>query len=86
MKLISEKLAGRALGFLIAYTALSSVVRAASKLFWCNEVITVALARLPKTLWTKLTAASIANSTASTGGGALEQNSSLKPCVRFQYR
>src|SRR5437016_2621746 len=47
MTIMSEKLTSRGLVLLIAYTAFSGVVRASSKTFWCDEVITVALARLP---------------------------------------
>jgi hypothetical protein len=46
MTLIGEKWARGILVLLISYTALSGVVRAANRLFWCNEVITVSLARL----------------------------------------
>ena len=47
MTLDSEKLATRGLALLIAYAAISSLVRSIGKLFWCDEVITVGLARLP---------------------------------------
>lgn len=43
----TDKLANGGLVLLIAYAAFSSVIRAASKSFWCDEVITVGLARLP---------------------------------------
>jgi hypothetical protein len=46
MTLIGEKWARRILVLLISYTALNGVVRAASRLFWCDEVITVSLTRL----------------------------------------
>jgi hypothetical protein len=42
-----ERLATCAVGFLIAYAGLASVFRAARRLFSCDEVVTVALARLP---------------------------------------
>jgi hypothetical protein len=56
MQLDTEKLANRALVLLIAYTAFSGVCRAALKPFWCDEVITVGLARLPTlgTIWDAL--------------------------------
>ena len=47
MTLSTEKLASRGLGLLIAYTALSGVIRATVKPFWCDEVITMAMVRLP---------------------------------------
>jgi len=42
----SDKLANGGLVLLIAYAAFSSVIRAAFKAFWCDEVITVGLSRL----------------------------------------
>jgi hypothetical protein len=50
MRLETEKLANAGLVLLIAYTAVSGVCRAALKRFWCDEVITVSLARLPTLL------------------------------------
>jgi hypothetical protein len=47
MTVNTDKLANGGLVLLIAYAAFSSVIRAASKAFWCDEVITVGLARLP---------------------------------------
>jgi len=49
MKWDDEKLAIRGLVFLVAYAAVRSVVCAASRPFWYDELCTVAIARLPTT-------------------------------------
>jgi Dolichyl-phosphate-mannose-protein mannosyltransferase len=47
MKWDGEKLATRGLPFLVAYAAIRSIVCAASKPFWYDELCTVAIARQP---------------------------------------
>jgi hypothetical protein len=47
MGLNTQKIPNRAAILLIAYVALSGVIRARTKPFWCDEVITVELAKQP---------------------------------------